>query len=205
MFTQKTSLIWANSKFGIHDHVLTLDQDGRVEDKSIDISSLKPKKPSEVVKIEGDETLIRNETEQEVVLVNNGKFDREQLDDVIADTISGYFTDTRDCSLLEFHQNNDETDEESVTIDYIVKPELVQNFAKINFYIPGVCNAEVTDADNTKFKITNLYPGSTYNCTIILYSKMAGKLTYNLELTTKGEKAIKKLSDKLVGRTFTGI
>lgn len=206
VFTQKTSLIWANSKFGgIHDHVLRFDQDGRIIDKSVDLSSLEPVKPSEVVKIEGDETLIKNETEQEVVLLNNGKFDREQLDDVVVDTISGYFTDTRDCTLLEFHQNQDETTEDSVTIDYIVRPELVQNFAKINFYIPGVCNAEVTDPDNTKFKISNLYPGSTYNCTIILYSKMAGKLTYSLELTTKGEKSIKKLSDKLVGRTFTGI
>ena len=205
VFTQKTSLIWANSKFSVHDHVLTLDQDGRVEDKSLDLSSLQPKKPAEVIKIQDNEMLIRNETNQEVILTNNGQFDREQLDDVIADTISGYFTDTRDCSLLEFHQNVDETTEESIVIDYKVKPEEEQNFSKIVFYIPGICNSEVVDVTNTSFKIGNLYPGSTYNCTMILYSKMSGKLTYNLELTTKGERSIKKLSDTLIGKQFTGI
>lgn len=206
VFTQKTSLIWANSKFGgIHDHVLSFDQDGRIIDKVIDMTSLSDTIPSQVIKIEGDETLIKNETEQEVILLNNGNFKQEKLDDIIADTISGYFNESRDCTLLEFHQNDDKSTEESIAIDYQVKPEELQNFSKINFYIPGVCNFEISDPDNTQAIIKDLYPGSTYTCTIILYSKMAGKLTYTLELTTKGEKSIKKLSDTLIGRTFTGI
>lgn len=200
VFTQKTSLIWANSKFGSESHVATLGSDGKLRyenDNDLMLDRLK-----------GLTENFKHEETQESnspILKNDGLTEKEVLDDIIADTVSGYFSDNRDCTLLEYHQVEDETSEEYATVEWKVRPEEEPNFSKIVFYIPGVCNSEVNDIFINKFKIDDLYPGSSYKCTIILYSKNDSKLTYSLTINTKGEKAIKKLSDKLVGRTFTGI
>lgn len=158
-----------------------------------------------VLAIEDGDMLYKDSSNLEKKLLYEGKAIRETKDNIIKDVVEGYFNEDRDCQLLEFHQNEDETTETSITVDWKIKPEDEPNFRKIVFYVPGVTEAQIEDVNVSSLKINGVYPGSDYDLTMIVYSKYDTKLTYTLKLKTKGEKILgNKLSDLLVGKTFTG-
>jgi len=73
-------------------------------------------------------------------------------------------------------------------------------------YIPGIIRVDIKDINTTQFTIEDLYPGSLYDCTIVVTSKDFSKSTYKLDLKTTGEPVLgKKLSDLLVGKTFQNV
>ena len=221
VFTQKTSLIWADAKWTQHAHFST-DEEQKVhlvkdsvaanENFKKELKNLRPTKNNAVMKddgtvlaIEDGDMLYKDSSNLEKKLLHEGKAIRETKDNIIKDVVEGYFNEDRDCQLLEFHQNEDETTETSITVDWKIKPEDEPNFRKIVFYVPGVTEAQIEDVNVSSLKINGVYPGSDYDLTMIVYSKYDTKLTYTLKLKTKGEKILSnKLSDLLIGKTFTG-
>lgn len=200
VFTQKTSLIWANKKWTPH-----IKSD--VDLNNLDARDLVPveKNTVKITEDESKEAIYTDNQGKEVVLNNNGKLVKEKLDDVIADTVDGYFNQDRECNLDELKQSSQT--ENSVTISWEIKESEIQNFESITFYIPGICSQGVYDCSAKSITINDLNPGSSYDCTIILYSNNDTKITYNLELKTDGKSIIPeggsgKLSDKLIGFTF---
>ena len=216
VFTQKTSLIWADSKWSQHAH-FALDYDNKphlikeAEIVNTDAAkqiekTVKGKKIKEdaVVATEDGDMLYCDTSHLEKRLLNEGKAVRESTDTIIKDVVEGYFNEDRDCQLLEFHQGA--TTERSFVIEWKVKPEDEPNFRSIAIYIPGVIEKEITDVNVRSLEVGGVFPGSEYLATLVVYSNYDSKLTYNLKLKTAGEPILgegRKLSDLLVGRTFT--
>lgn len=194
VFAQKTSLIWADAKFTPHTHI-------RNKNGSFQRSATL----NEQTKIEnGDMLYVDDETGLETKLLHEGKPVREKVDNAIKDVIEGYFNESRDCTLIECKQNDEHTTETEVEISYKIQPSEVQNFKKIEFYIPGVIAESSSDSTKESYIIPNLQPGSEYPCNVVVLSNYGTKLTYNLTLKTKGDSLLSnKLSDLLVGKTFT--
>lgn len=198
VFTQKTSLVWANEKWTPH-------LKGKVRDLSAE--ELIPDMRNTIVidNSEEKEAIYTDNNGKEVIINNNGKTVKEKIDDVIADTVEGYFSQDRQCTLDELKQSAET--ENSVTISWEIKESEIANFESITVYIPGFCSQGIYDAETKELKIEGLNPGSSYDCTIIVYSNNKTKLTYNLKLKTAGKSIIPeggsgKLSDKLIGFTF---
>lgn len=220
VFTQKTSLIWADAKWSQHEH-FQIDEDKKinlikeaeivndtakkaVKDMPNHIKNSKNIKSGEILKIEDGDALYKDSSNLTKRLLHEGKAIRESTDRIIKDTVEGYFNEDRDCQLIEFHQNNEKTTENHITIEWKIKPEDEGNFKNLTVYIPGVIEENITDVDVHSLEINGVFPGSEYRATIIVYSIYDTKLTYVLNLKTKGQKILgNKLSDLLVGKTFT--
>ena len=154
---------------------------------------------------EDKEAIYTDKQGKEVIINNNGKTVKEKIDDVIADTVEGYFNQDRDCNLDELKQSAQT--ENSVTISWAIRESEITNFKSLTFYIPGICSQGVYDCSVNEIVIKGLNPGSTYECTVIAYSNNDTKITYSLKLKTDGESIMPeggsgKLSDKLIGFTF---
>jgi hypothetical protein len=200
VFTQKTALIWANEKWTPHIK-------SKINLRKMEAKELVPVRKNTIQLDSSEEkTAIYTDNQgKEVLLNNNGKIIKEKIDDVIADTVEGYFNQDRQCELDELKQS-DQT-ENSVTISWLIKESQITNFASLTVYIPGVCSQGIYDCGINELKIEGLNPGSTYECTVICYSNNDTKLTYNLKLKTAGKPIIPEggsgmLSDKLIGFTF---
>ncbi|MCF0126069.1 MAG: fibronectin type III domain-containing protein [Clostridia bacterium] len=200
VFTQKTALVWANTKWAPH-----LISRPRLEE--MEARDMVPDRRNTVLVGASDngEALYTDEFGKEAVIPNSAKTVKEQIDDVVADTIEGYFSEERNC-VLETLEQSSQT-ENSVTIHWEIKESTILNFKSITFYIPGFCSQGIYDSSQTDLTIEGLNPGSVYNCTIICYSDIGTKLTYNLTLKTEGKQIIPtggtgRLSDKLIGYTF---
>lgn len=192
VFTQKTSLIWANNKFTPHNHIKNKNKISKSE--SLNKES----------RIENGDMLYIDENGIESKLLHEGKPIREKIDNTIKDVIEGYFNESRDCTLIEYKQNDEHTTETEVEINWKISPNEIQNFKSIEFYIPGILNEISYDSSKESFIIPNLNPGSEYYCNLIVISNFGTKITYNLTLKTKGESLLaNKLSDLLIGKTFT--
>ncbi len=200
VFTQKTSLIWANEKWTPHIK-------SEINLAEIDAEEMVPDMRNTLVRDETDdrEAVYTDDNGKEAILNNNGKIIKEKVDDVITDTIEGYFNQDRQCTLDELKQASQT--ENSVTISWEIKESEIINFESITVYIPGFCSQGVYDSSIKELTINGLNPGSTYECTVILYSNNDTKITYNLKLKTDGKSIMLeggsgKLSDKLIGFTF---
>lgn len=200
VFTQKTSLIWANEKWTPHIK-------SELNLKKLDAKDLLPdmRHTLQLDGSEDKEAIYTDNQGKEVIINNNGKTVKEKIDDVIADTVEGYFNQDRDCNLDELKQSAQT--EDSVTISWVVRESEITNFKSLTFYIPGICSQGVYDCNANEIVIKGLNPGSTYECTVIAYSNNDTKITYNLKLKTDGKAIIPeggsgKLSDKLIGFTF---
>ena len=221
VFTQKTSLVWADAKWTPHEH-FAVDEDSKIklikdaeivnDDAKKVVKKMTAKKPSikkddgEVLAVEDGDMLYRDNSGLTKRLLNEGKAVRESTDNIVKDVVEGYFNEDRDCQLIEFHQNDELTTENSITIDFKIKPEDEGNFNGITIYIPGVAEKRIEDPNCHSVRIDGVFPGSEYKANLIVYSVYDTKLTYNLDLHTKGEKVLgNKLSDLLVGKTFTGL
>ena len=198
VFTQKTSLIWGGEKFG----------SDLIEDKGIEyyIAPKVEKSSSGITMYDYNSDYSQQHCdshEEFVKFVNDGKFltNPETASKIVEDSIAGYFSVERDCVLDELYVDNVTTNE--ATIKWKVKPADEQNFARIVILVPNLYRTEITDLSTTEFELTGLHPASKYECTIISYAKNNSKLTYKLNITTEGQKALGKLSDNLVGKTFT--
>ena len=166
------------------------------------IKNSKNIKSGEILKIEDGDALYKDSSNLTKRLLHEGKAIRESTDKIIKDTVEGYFNEDRDCQLIEFHQNNEKTTENHITIEWKIKPEDEGNFKNLTVYIPGVIEKNIDDVHS--LEINGVFPGSEYRATIIVYSIYDTKLTYVLNLKTKGQKILgNKLSDLLVGKTFT--
>lgn len=207
VFTQKTSLIWSNAKFNSHNHIISIDDENKLSKGVEDEKAEEEKEEDGSVKsicipklkfnVDGTADL------GDVNLANSGKTEQVKLDNTVADVIEGYFEEDTSCKFLEFHQVDDETTENEVTIEWKLEPNDELYFKSLTIFIPGLYNTNIDTAKTTKFKFENLHPGSEYNCSLILYANNSTKSTYLLNLKTKGEKVLgNKLSDLLVGRTF---
>lgn len=198
VFTQKTSLIWADAKWSAHKHLVKPNTNGI-------IGIIKnPQKPIET--IADGEMLYQDTNGIETILLNEGKPRREKVDNAIKDVVEGYFNETRDCTLIEFRQNEEKTTENEICIEWKLNPADEQNFKEILLYIPNVANKRIKKATTTSYTFKDLHPGSEYKCNIVVHSAFGTKVTYNLDLKTKGSAVLSdKLSDLLVGKTFTQI
>lgn len=202
VFTQKTSLVWGVEKFG--DSLDLVKED----EKKLYI------KPTVTVK-EGGLTVYdyhSDVTEQHfdnhnqfIKFVNDGKFlmdtDVTVRNQIIKDSIAGYFSVERDVVLDELYVDN--VTQNTAKIKWKIKPADEPHFARLVILVPNKCRMEITDLSTTEYEFVDLYPASKYECTVITYSKNNSKLTYKLNIETEGPKALGKLSDNLVGKTFT--
>lgn len=200
VFTQKTSLIWANEKWTPHIK-------SKVNLREMEARDMVPDMKNTIQMDDSSDrkALYTDDQGKEAILNNNGKIIKEKIDDVIADTVEGYFNQDRQCELDELKQSSQT--EDSVTISWEIKESQIVNFASLTVYVPGICSQGIYDCNIRDLKIEGLNPGSTYDCTIILYSNNDTKLTYNLKLKTDGKPIIPEggsgmLSDKLIGFTF---
>jgi len=199
VYTQKTSLIWSDWKWS---------------------PEAAEKTPEKIPQIDSMGNTIYLPTDKATYnyMASNpalGVFDESKVDkkftyeivhDVMADVIKGYFEDQRDCVLDEWHQVDEETGENYITIEWKVADDKKEDFRSITIYIPGLVRVEVKDIETTKYKIENLFPGSEYDCSLTVTSKNYSVLTYKLLLNTKGEKVLgKKLKDNLEGKTFQDV
>jgi len=204
VYTQKTSLLWADSKWTQTelDRVKQLAKNLRTDAVGRHIylpEDYDPKYKSEHSTGMG---VTLEELEENGMLTSQVMVDKD-VEAVVADTIAGYFQNDRDCILDEFHQDHDATTENEVGIEWKIKEVDIPHFESITLYIPGLAREEIVDSTMTKFLFTNVHPGSKYDCTLIVTSKNFNKLTYKLELLTKGEPVLgKKLPDNLMGKTF---
>jgi hypothetical protein len=128
--------------------------------------------------------------------------------DTVEEAVKGYFVEDPDVVLDIFHVDQARTTETELCVEWRIRESDVENFEYLSVYVPGIENKKITEPEVTSFVIHDLHPGSTYAITIVTHSKHAGSNTYRLEGTTKGEVlykkgAPKKLSDNLVGKTFT--
>ena len=195
VFTEKTSLIWADVKWTPEaakramEESVHKDSDGYIIHTPQDIGVRQSR--IETVDPEIDDFIDR-------------EFTSEIVNDTVADAIKGYFSDDREVILDEFHQHDELTNENAITIEWKIKETDMPNFKSLVIYIPGIIHRAIDDVHQTQFEITGLHPGSEYDCTLIVLSKNNTKLTYKLNLKTKGEKVLgKKLMDHLIGRVFT--
>lgn len=223
VFTQKTTLVWADAKWSQHahfdvdeEHQIKLIKDAEIVNEDAKQTTKQMRKSSKkkqtsvmkddgkVLAIENGDMLYRDSSGLTKKLLHEGKPIREVTDNIVKDVVEGYFNEDRDCQLLEFNQNDEMTTENHITINWKVKPEDKPSFKKIVIYIPGVCETAITDCDTESYEIDGVFPGSEYRGTLVLYSSFGSKLTYSLNLKTKGQKVLgNKLSDLLIGKTFT--
>lgn len=209
VYTDKCTLIWAHNKWPC-EHYAIKDE----ETQDIDIKTGKPdtrnaheKSLSESLNetyVGSGETEISGNESAKEAFIAEGKMIKEEIGETIAEAIQGYMTESRDCVLEEFSQNDEKTTENSATVSWKIRESDEQYFSAIKIYVPGILNIKLKDIDINEYEITGLYPGSDYDCTLIVFAKNSTKLTYKLQLHTKGEKVVtKKLSDLLVGKSFT--
>lgn len=201
VYTETTSLIWADTKWSpnalqeVTAKIPEVDSMGNIIHQPQDFDKYYIDPPS-------GEGIISNGVSSEVTFENNGRFIHEVVNETIADAIKGYFNEIRDCVLDEYHQVDDKTTENSIFIEWKINENQKDNFHSIVIYIPGLVRDEITN-DLSNFEITGLYPGSEYDCTLIVTSKSFSKTTYKLLLKTKGESLLEQpLKDNLVGKTF---
>lgn len=200
VFTQKTSLIWSNDKFG-DDLIEKEKKEYYLPPKFVrDETGKLTYKPFNKV---SDQYFDR--INQSIKFVNDGKFIEDSFikAETTGDTIEGYFSVERDCVLDEIFIDEESLTENSATLKWKIKQSDEPYFNKILLTIPNLLREEITDISKTSIMINNLNPASKYECTVIVYSKNNSKLTYKLTINTKGQKALGKLSDQLVGKTFT--
>jgi hypothetical protein len=211
-FTQRTCLIWANQKWTPKEYDELISKDIEIGPTGIVTVGKKekvydPNNNKRIDDLDGEEWPSVAETARldlDIGLKNYGKIQQVELDETIADAVVGYFQEDRDCVLDEFHQVDEHTTENSIEIEWKVKEADAPFFKNIVIYIPGLVRTQIDDLHTTTFTVNNLYPGSKYDCTLIITSKDHNKLTYKLKLLTKGEAVLpKKLSDKLRGKIFT--
>lgn len=193
VFTQKTSLIWADAKFTPHTHIGV--SNGKAT-SSLDSVNKK-------TRVENGDMLYVGADGVETKLLHAGQPVREKIDNTIRDVVEGYFNESRDCTLVELRQDDDATTETEVQIVWKISADEVQNFKSITFYIPGICNDISYDSSKESYIFAGLNPGSEYPCSIVVSSNYGTKTTYELKLKTKGSSLLSdKLSDLLVGKTF---
>jgi len=192
VFTQKTSLIWADSKWTPEAHnelmKVPIEKDSLGNTihfpQNYDPYYVEPHIPLDELEAQGEL----------IPLV---------VDEIVADAVVGYFQEDRDCVLDEFHQVQEQTTENTILIEWKIKEADVKNFDNIAIYIPGLVREQINDVQINTYEARDLHPGSKYDCTLIVTSKNYTKLTYKLELKTAGEPVLgKKLDDNLVGQTF---
>jgi len=207
VYTQKTSLIWADSKWTPNEFNKFMSRKPQVDSMGNVIHL--PQDFDPYYKETWDDSV---ESTFSLELKNNGQFfespilveEDNEINVVVADAVAGYFQEERDCVLDEYHQCDDKTTETSLFIEWKIKEADLIHFDNISLYIPGILRTQINDIHINTFELTNLYPGSEYDCTLVVTSKNFTKLTYKLTLKTKGEPVLgKKLSDNLVGRTFS--
>jgi hypothetical protein len=212
-FTQKTCLIWADKKWTPSEYDAIIAKEIAVGPTGIVTQGKKTAEDFDknsnkrIDDLSGETWPTVAETARlklDVGLQNYGKISQVEVNETIADAVVGYFDEDRDCVLDEFHQVDEHTTENSIEIEWKIKEADAQFFKNIVIYIPGLARTQIDDLHTTTFKLDGLYPGSKYDCTLIITSKDYNKLTYKLKLQTKGEAALpRKLSDLLVGKTFT--
>jgi hypothetical protein len=118
--------------------------------------------------------------------------------------VQGYFDASGEVILEEFYQDEETTTETEIGIKWAYREATVSNFKSIILYLPGIMNVELKDAMPAQYVIKGLYPGSEYHLLLITKATDDSSTTYKLDIRTKGEKVLgKKLSDNLIGRTFT--
>ena len=194
VLTQRSILIWADQKWTIS------------EDEGLS-ETIEPDDPN--IKIEEIKTLPSvaqaARDKEDVGMINYGKgTDFEKTAEVVKMAVEGYFQDDRDCVLDEFYQINEKTTETEIMIGWKIKEADIPYFKEMHIYIPGVITDIIKNPNEIEYQIRGVYPGSKYDCTLVIISKNNTKLTYKLTLKTKGEPVLgRKLSDNLVGKTFT--
>jgi hypothetical protein len=189
VYTQKTTLIWANDKWSIDEN----------NNSKVEVDDY------ERIKIIPVHQAAREKIETGIKEYGRGRVE-DEINNTVKSAVEGYFTEDRDCSLEEFSQDMELTTENEIMIRWLIKEAHLVYFKAILIYIPGIINISIDDPNKNELLISNLYPGSKYDCTLITLSKSDNKLTYKLTLKTKGDPVIpRKLSDNLVGKTFIGI
>jgi hypothetical protein len=193
VYTQKTTLLWADEKWSLNEDG-TSETEKLIEEKVKEMNEVKVLTVSQAARERIDRGL------QEY---GRGKVDDEK-NEAIRSSVEGYFTEDVDCTLDEFYQNTEKTTENSVNIHWKIKESNLPYFNYMLIYIPGICNISIDNPLQEDIDIEGLYPGSKYDCTLVTVSKHNNKLTYKLQLKTKGEPVLgKTLAANLVGRTFT--
>jgi hypothetical protein len=191
VYTQKTTLVWADQKWSI-------DEDNNSEYEDI------KEVVGQNIKVIPVSQAAREKIETGLKEYGRGYIE-EETNEAVQSAVEGYFTEDVDCSLDEFFQDMEKTTENEVTIHWKIKDSHLRYFKSILLYIPGITNTSIDDPVTQELLVRDLYPGSKYDCTIVTISKSNNKLTYKLNLTTKGEPVLgKTLASNLVGKTFTG-
>jgi hypothetical protein len=219
IFAQNTAMIWSDQKWTPEEleRLNNKSEYDQLMEKTIvtDKSGIVTMGKKEgIQKIDGENKIVYENAAypspavqaraQDQQLIDYGKLQQKQVDDTIEDAIAGYFADDSDCVLDEFHQKDDTTTDTTIDIEWKVKEADLKHYKNITVYVPGLVRDQIDDPHITTFTIEGLHPGSKYDCTLIVTSKSFTKLTYKLKLKTKGEPVLgKKLSDKLVGKTWT--
>jgi len=202
VYTQKTSLIWADSKWAVDNQFdEKIAKELRTDTTGVHIHLPQDYDPK-YIDIDQRSSVELEELQSDGSLLSLTMVDKD-VEVVVADAVAGYFTDDRDCILDEYHQVDEKTTENEVTIEWKIKEVDIPAFHSLTLYIPGIYREEIVDVNQTTFTFDGFHPGSNYDCTLIVTSKNYHKLTYKLNLKTKGEPVLgKKLPDNLVGKTF---
>jgi len=195
VFTQKSSLIWADAKW---PRPPSDNRQWDSADNEIHLpQNMDPhwKPPFDMSSISNGDLVTQEIIVQDPIT--------QQIDVTVADAISGYFAEDRNCVLDAFWQDDELTTENSVMIKWQIKEADKQYFENIVIYVPGIARDEIREVGLNEFELRTLHPGSDYDVTLIVTSKEFTKLTYKLTVKTKGEPVVgKTLLSSFVGRTF---
>jgi hypothetical protein len=122
----------------------------------------------------------------------------------VEEAVKGYFTESTDV-VLDYFQVEDVT-ENTAKLVWKIRETDINDYQYMTVYCPGIINYRIDDVSMSSLPLEDLHPGSTYEVTLVTMSKQSGASTYRVKFITQGAPIHpqKKLSDALVGRTFTG-
>lgn len=120
------------------------------------------------------------------------------------DIIKGYLTESTETTLNAYYYDETRSTDTKAYINFQIKKADRQYFDHLDVIIPGHNKITVTDCNAKEIIIDNLYPNSTYNCQLLVYSINGDVCTYELSFTTKEDvkdeaPTVKKINSKFPG------
>lgn len=179
--TEKTTLDFAMTKFGLDNDTSKVD----ISDKVLNYQA-----PLYFTK-EGPFT-------EEELRAFSSKLPNEYTRDILR----GYFEEQTSVAVNVLRLNKGYTTPTKAYINYKIKPADFKHFKVAKFIVPAHGEVEITDCKADHFEVDGLYPNSTYNCKLLVYSMEGDVSTYNLSFTTPPDE---KSDTKTNPEKITGI
>ena len=121
------------------------------------------------------------------------------------DIIKGYLTETTEATLNAYYYDENRSTQTKAYINLQIKKADRQYFHHLDIIVPGHDKVTITDCNATLAEIDGLYPNSTYDCQILVYSVNGDICTYNLSFTTKEDPKDEAPTPKKINKKTPGL